>query len=277
LSTTAIKDGHRGSAFPSAGHHHHHSTNTLEAERADRISRLAGLERVGTVRPNAPGGGGNPAHQGPHPGQIPGYFDAQGNPVYTTKISTVGSASATDSAEPTTTWTSASGQGHGEDRDDHSEADQMSMDTNYREIDDRDRYSMMDMSEDGDGMSDEGNVSLVGFGEGAGSTVSGPTYTRSRAAQLQAAGAASPASTATGATTMSAIEQRKDARMVDGIADDASSGFVDTTTRSPVQSRGVATAERIVRERLDQGEGKQSAMSTPEEASLGKFYVEERK
>ena len=39
------------------------------------------------------------------------------------------------------------------------------------------------MSEDQDdglssaGMSDEGNASLVGFGEGAGSTVSGPTST----------------------------------------------------------------------------------------------------
>jgi len=188
-------------------------------------------------------------------------------------MSTVGSASATDSATNAPAWASVSG--HGQD-DEYSEADKMSMDTNYRDIDERDRYSAMDVSEDGnDGMSDEGNASLVGFGEGAGSTVSGPTYTRSRASQIQAAGGGigSPASTAT-----SAMEQRRDARMMDGIADDTASGYVDTTTRSPVPSRGsgVAAAERLVRERLDEGEGKRPTMSAPEEAGLGKFYFEER-
>jgi hypothetical protein len=188
-------------------------------------------------------------------------------------MSTVGSASATDSATNAPAWASVSG--HGQD-DEYSEADKMSMDTNYRDIDERDRYSAMDVSEDGnDGMSDEGNASLVGFGEGAGSTVSGPTYTRSRASQIQAAGGGigSPSGTAT-----SAMEQRRDARMVDGIADDTASGYVDTTTRSPVPSRGsgVAAAERIMRERLDEGEGKRPAMSTSEEVGLGKFYFEER-
>jgi hypothetical protein len=143
-------------------------------------------------------------------------------------------------------------------------------------MDERDRYSAMDVSEDGnDGMSDEGNASLVGFGEGAGSTVSGPTYTRSRSSQMQAAagGIGSPASTSTGA-----LEQRRDARMMDGIADDTASGYVDTTMRSPVPSRGSggAAAERIVRERLDEGEGKRPAMSTPDESGLGKFYFEEK-
>jgi hypothetical protein len=152
----------------------------------------------------------------------------------------------------------------------------MSMDTNYRDMEERDRYSAMDVSEDGnDGMSDEGNASLVGFGEGAGSTVSGPTYMRSRASQIQAAGGGlgSPASTSSGA-----MEQRRDARMMDGIADDTASGYVDTTTRSPLPSRGpgVSASERIVRERLDDGEGKRPTMSTPEEAGLGKFYFEER-
>jgi hypothetical protein len=148
----------------------------------------------------------------------------------------------------------------------------MSMDTNYRNMDERDRYSAIDISEDGnDGMSDEGNASLVGFGEGAGSTVSGPTYTRSRASQIQAAGGGigSPASTAT-----SALEQRRDARMMDGIADDTASGYVDTTTKSPGLSRGAG--ERIVRERLDEGEGKRPAMSTSEKPGSGKFYFEER-
>jgi hypothetical protein len=152
----------------------------------------------------------------------------------------------------------------------------MSMDANYRDFDERDRYSAMDVSEDGnDGMSDEGNASLVGFGEGAGSTVSGPTYTRSRASQIQSAGGGigSPASTAAGA-----MEQRRDARMTDGIADDTASGYVDTTNRSPLPARGpgAAAAERIVRDRLDEGEGKRPAMSTPGEAGLGKFYFEER-
>ncbi len=127
LSTTAIKDGHRGSAHP---HQHGHtlSTNTLEAERADRISRLAGLERVATVRPGSQPGGSQGGASA-----IPGYFDAQGNPVYK---STVGSASATGSVGGrTTTWASGSvpGQTEGDDED------QMSMDTNFRDVDERDR------------------------------------------------------------------------------------------------------------------------------------------
>ncbi|KAI9743223.1 MAG: hypothetical protein M1818_003069 [Claussenomyces sp. TS43310] len=226
LSTTAIKDGHRGSALPSSTHpgSQHLSANSLEAERADRISRLAGLERVSTVRatPNTSGG---PANVGAA-AQLPGYFDAAGNPVYTTKISTVGSASATGSlgGGRTTTW--ASGSAAGDDGE-----DKMSMDTNYRDIDERDRYSTMDQSEDGDVMSDEGNASLVGFGEGAGSTMSGPTFTRSS----RAGG--------------SAGQER---------------------------ALGVDAAERIVRDRLDQGEGPK-VMSTPEKEGLGNFYFEDKK
>jgi hypothetical protein len=101
-------------------------------------------------------------------------------------MSTVGSASATDSATNEPAWASVSS--HGQDGE-YSEAEKMSMDTNYSDIDERGRYSAMDVSEDGnDGMSDEGNASLTGFGEGAGSTVSGPTYMPSRASQIQAAG-----------------------------------------------------------------------------------------
>lgn len=197
-------------------------------------------------------------------------------------MSTIGSASATDSATNAQTWASGSGLG-GQD-DEYSEADKMSMD--YHDLDERDRYSAMDASEDGDGMSDEGNASLVGFGEGAGSTVSGPIYTRSRASQIQSSTGPSnfsPASMTTGGTTMSALEQRRDARMTDGVADDTASGYVDTTTRSPVpMGRGAgtatsaATAERDVRERLDEREGRKAAMSTPDEAGLGKFYFEEK-
>jgi len=302
LSTTAIKDGHRGSALPNTGHHHHTpSTNTLEAERADRISRLAGLERVSTVRaPNQPGvNPGNTSNLGPNTtgpgqGQIPGYFDAAGNPVYTTKMSTVGSASATGSVGRTGTW--ASGSRNEEDEDTEGE-DKMSMDTNYRDIDERDRYSTMDQSEDGDGdgMSDEGNASLVGFGEGAGSTVSGPIYTRNSqvgaaspaigksalASQFQTGGgseraSASPATT----TTSSAFEQRREAKYTDGVADDTSSGFVDTTNRSPVPVRGAGgteAAERILRDRLDEGESRKPPLGSPDEQGLGKFYFEDKK
>jgi hypothetical protein len=282
LSTTAIKDGHRGNPFAGASHHHLSSTNTLDAERADRISRLPGLERVGTVRANQTGTGGSQGSaQGPQQNQLPGYFDAAGNPIYTTKMSTVGSASATDSASQanTTTWASASGRAD-DDRsradDERSEPEQMmdmDMGRNYRDIDERDRYEAMDQSEDGtgDGMSEEGNASLVGFGEGAGSTVSGPTYTR-RSALLQATGAPGAPSPATGGASMSTLEQRRDGRMAGGSVDDNSSGgFVDTISPGPR-----TTAERIVKERLDEGESKLPPMSTPDEAGLGKFYFERK-
>lgn len=87
-----------------------------------------------------------------------------------------------------------------------------------------DHMSMQGQSEDGDRMSEgNDNASLVGFGEGAGSTVSGPTYSR------------------TGAL-------------------------------------GAEAAQRIVRERLDQGEGSgRPNLGTPEKDGLGKFYFEEKK
>jgi transcription elongation factor len=116
-------------------------------------------------------------------------------------MSTVGSASATGSTGGrTTTWASGSQKG----QTDVDDEDQMSMDANYRDIDDRDRYSTSAMDEDmdGDAMSDD--TSLVGFGEGAGSTVSGPTYSRrdlasspaigknGLASQLQSSGGGTP-------------------------------------------------------------------------------------
>lgn len=285
LSTTAIKDGHRGSSFPHSGHGHHHtpSSNTLEAERADRISRLAGLERVSTVRPPNPNAGGGPAGPANNVGQIPGYFDQNGNPVYTTKMSTVGSASATGSiGGRTTTWASGSQKGQ-TDADD----DEMSMDTNYRDIDDRDRYSASAMDEDGDGDGMSDDISLVAFGEGAGSTVSGPTYSRRDLAsspavgksglgsQLQSSGAGTPVSSSTTAT---AEQQRREAMMIDGLAADTP-GYVDTAARGGVGSRssGVEAAEHIMRDRLDEGEVRKPALGSPDEAGLGKFYFEEKK
>lgn len=139
LSTVAIKDGHRGHL---PHHHHHHYPNQpptsssynalplpsqLDAERADRISRLAGLERV--VRP-------------PHNPAPPPYFDATGNPALGRERSTVGSASATGSVGARTTWAG-------------SEGDKMS----EVEGEDMDTSSVGALSEEG------GEV--VGFGEGA--------------------------------------------------------------------------------------------------------------
>ncbi|KAF4635130.1 hypothetical protein G7Y89_g2967 [Cudoniella acicularis] len=287
LSTTAIKDGHRGHAFPQGrGHHHTPSSNTLEAERADRISRLAGLERVSTARPPNPNlAGGAAGNNNAGLGQIPGYFDQNGNPVYTTKMSTVGSASATGSVGGrTSTWASGSAKAQ-TDGDD----DEMSMDTNYRDME-ADRYSASAIDEDmeGDGMSDD--TSLVGFGEGAGSTVSGPIYSRrdiasspavaksALAAQLQSSVPGTPASAS---TTMTTEQQRRDARMLDGLAaDEPATGYVDTAARDGrgVSMPGRETAERILRERLDgDGEARKPPLGSPDEAGLGKFYFEDKK
>ncbi|CZS97971.1 uncharacterized protein RAG0_06855 [Rhynchosporium agropyri] len=259
LSTTAIKDGHRGSAFPhtSHGHRHTNSSNEAERERADRISFLAGLERVSTARPNQSQLGG--AAAGPAVGQIPGYFDQNGNPVYTTKMSTVGSASATGSAGGrTTTWASGSTKGPTEAGDE----DQMSMDAQDRDIDERDRFSASAMDEDMDGMSD--NASLVGFGEGAGSTVSGPIYSRrdliasppvgrsGLASQVQSSGAATPSETP------------------------QQGGYADGSRAAGEGAGGVQAAERIMRDRLDGGESRRP-LGSPDEAGLGKFYFEEKK
>ncbi|CZR64221.1 uncharacterized protein PAC_14119 [Phialocephala subalpina] len=285
LSTTAIKDGHRGSSFPHGGPGHRHtpSSNEAERERADRISFLAGLERVSTVRaPNQNQGQAGGAGPSTNVGQIPGYFDQNGNPVYTTKMSTVGSASATGSiGGRTTTWASGSQKGQTEAGDE----DQMSMDTNYRDIDDRDRFSASAMDEDmdQDGMSDD--TSLVGFGEGAGSTVSGPIYTRRDLNASPAVGRSALGSQISGPgtpmserTTATAEQQRRDARMIDGLAADTPD-YIDTAARGGVGSRGsgVDAAERIVRDRLDNGEGRNPAMGSPDEAGLGKFYFEEKK
>lgn len=140
LSTVAIKDGHRGHL---PHHHHHHHPNQpptsssgvlplpsqLDAERADRISRLAGLERV--VRP-------------PHtPSAPPPYFDSTGNPALGRERSTVGSASATGSVGARTTWAG-------------SEGDKMS------EVEGED----MDTTSSVGGLSEDGGE-MVGFGEGA--------------------------------------------------------------------------------------------------------------
>ncbi|KAH6896868.1 hypothetical protein B0T10DRAFT_475290 [Thelonectria olida] len=331
LSTTAIKDGHRGHFPPgslSRGHQHNPSTTSLEAERADRISRLAGLERVSTLRAPPPGSAQGPANSispqttptsttGFPPNYpatqhlTPAYFDSNGQPVAVTKMSTVGTASATES--------------HGdEDRTtagDHDE-DMLSTDTNYREgesvtsmggypdamDEDMDRFTNRSVGGYEDRMSDDGSASLVGFGEGAGSTVSGPIYHRRPAPgsvtaqqiwSLERTNSGLSDSRRDRDTHMSdtpasaaALQERRDARMVDGVAADPEhDSFVDTTFRGPVpashsqsqlQSHGGAqeTAERIV-QRLDSGETRtgSTGLVGPGRSGepLGKFYFEGEK
>ncbi|EHL00875.1 hypothetical protein M7I_3268 [Glarea lozoyensis 74030] len=220
LSTTAIKDGHRGTSATA--------------------------------------------------GQIPGYFDPNGNPVYTTKMSTVGSASATGSiGGRTTTWASGSAKASRDGDDDEMSVDNMEAD--------RFSASAMDEDMDQDGMSD--NTSLVGFGEGAGSTVSGPTYNRRDIASPGMGKSALAMQLQSGSGTPGSSS--RDARMMDGTGDDGpGSSFVDTTTRDarggPARNPGVEAAERILRDRLDEGEGKKP-LGSPDEAGLGKFYFEEKK
>ncbi|KNG52690.1 putative membrane-associated eicosanoid glutathione metabolism protein [Stemphylium lycopersici] len=238
LSTVAIKDGHRG--------HFPHHRNPAEAERADRISRLAGLERVAVS-------GRNP--QGLNPGTAanppPGYFDANNQPQLFRERSTVGSASATGSVGGRTTWASGS---------DVYEADRMSEDQD------------MDTSSMG-GFSDEA-ASLVGFGEGArtparhnsqlGSPAIGkasalPGYLRDQAPTSPMSGVSVSGST----QTMSSTEQqKKEARMMNGMTYDEN--VVDTTSNAPPASGrdGDSTSGDAIRERMRERQAEQDAMTS---------------
>ncbi|OLN90006.1 hypothetical protein CCHL11_07227 [Colletotrichum chlorophyti] len=328
LSTTAIKDGHRGhlpQGFVGRGHAHQSSTTSLEAERADRISRLAGLERVSTLRApphnqNAGAGAGSslspqttptstgfPANYPPNQHLTPAYFDAHGQPTAATKMSTVGTASATESyvGDDNETRTAPGEQ----------DEDMFSMDTNYREADsvasmgaepeqmDEDMATRSTGGYD-DRMSDDGSASLVGFGEGANSTVSGPIYQRRPipgvAGQAGVWGLERSASglsdgiptqrnrdvTMGGDTPVSAaaLQERREARMTDGMVTDGAGTsndemYVDTTNRAPVPASQVSqqgtigmnqatrdAAERVVRERLDGGEARvgNNALGAPQ-------------
>lgn len=215
LSTVAIKDGHRGHP------HHHHAPdlrtlvagggNTLDAERADRISRLAGLERVTAVRQSS----SSSIPPGASAANPQGYFDTLVPPNFAKERSTVGSASATGSVG-----------GGMSDQFDHTDKFSEDMDTS----------SM-------GGFSDEGNASLVGFGEGASSTVSGPVSTAygDRTPQRQGIGAPyqpkagfsnymrdSTPHNVTGSPTTSA----KEPKIIDGMTYD--SGIVDTAHTGPL-------------------------------------------
>ncbi|KAL8942466.1 MAG: hypothetical protein Q9216_001666 [Gyalolechia sp. 2 TL-2023] len=268
LSTTAIKDGHQGHVGHHAHGHAHNpssgsesSTNTLDAERADRISRLAGLEPVATGR----GGSSHlvPGPPGPvHPAQGAGYFDNTAIP-HGKERSTVGSASATGSVGGRTTWASSS---------DVHDTDKMSEDP-------EDASSTA-------GLSDEGNASLVGFGEGASSTVSGPVSTSTRIASGARAtgGVGSPLAGKHGmrdsGSPMQGV-QVEDAKMLDGMTYDRD--VVDTTPRQ--LGRGLRDTAMTGREQAEQmmgdrfpgadTEGKQTLGSPRDGKGLGKFSFEE--
>ena len=203
-----------------------------------------------------------------------------------------------------------------------------------------------------DRMSDDGSTSLVGFGEGAGSTVSGPIYhrkplpgqgassspgpvvgirqlERSSSGLSDALGWPGRRDTLRGLTvhdsgdnppSTSAALERRDARMVDGVATDGpgvpssnagatraadETNFIDTTTRGPIpvqantsairetqrphshQQQAQAhlpshtsreAAERIVSERLDNGESgtrSNTLGSSKGAGKLGRFYFED--
>tara|TARA_R110002003_G_scaffold702_3_gene21101 strand:+ start:14654 stop:15403 length:750 start_codon:yes stop_codon:yes gene_type:complete len=238
LSTVAIKDGHRG--------HFPHHRNPAEAERADRISRLAGLERVAvsgrTPQGLAPGSANNPP---------PGYFDSNNQPQIFRERSTVGSASATGSVGGRTTWASGS---------DVYEPDRMSEDQ------DVETSSM-------GGFSDEA-ASLVGFGEGArtparqhsqiGSPAIGkasavPGYLREQAPASPMQGVSVPSSAGTAQTTASA--EQANPRMMNGMTYD--DNVVDTTNRGAMTGHGpgrASTTEQNVREHMRQRQADQDSM-----------------
>lgn len=183
--------------------------------------------------------------------------------------STVGSASATGSVGGRTTWASES----------------MDLDADKMSEDQDDGVSSTG------GFSDEDKASLVGFGEGANSTVSGPVST-ANARMLAARNLNNPTTPRTGAivsgqsTPMSGIVTASaaggtDPRMMDGVSYDQ--GIVDTTVSTPPPAEnssrfsgiGAEMAEGVIRDRLGEGEDARRGLGTPpDRQSLGKFGFE---
>lgn len=160
---------------------------------------------------------------------------------------------------------------------DQQDIDMMSTDTNFArdtEVDSASGYvgtghneqADMDVDEDltsrsvgqfeqDDNMSDDGSASLVGFGEGANSTISGPIYVRRplpgmEGLQRSSSGLSEGAMMAARRERLdredaSAATERRDARFIDGVASEATpggtaddDGFVDTTNTGPVPVSG---------------------------------------
>lgn len=297
LSTTAIKDGQRGHALPTTshrGHHQHASLGSLEAERADRISRLAGLSSVSQQLRSPPDAGSQPPANNsnspqttptsttfpPQPSQavapqvlgVPAYFDSNGQPTAVTKMSTVGTASATESVSPPfglrATVILLMMESTSQD------IDMLSTDTNFgreTEVDSVSGYvaaghhTDMDADEDmtsrsvghfeqDENMSDDGSASLVGFGEGANSTISGPIYVRRPLPGVERTGSGLSEGAMIAAHRQrydredaAAAAERREARIIDGVSSDGPTrgfvaadedAYVDTTTSGPVPVAG---------------------------------------
>ena len=214
------------------------------------------MDRLASVR-------GNPSAGNLTPGNVsqpPGYFD--GSNAQMRERSTVGSASATGSVGGRTTWASSS---------DVNDIDKMSEDQDET----NDGTSSMG------GFSDEGNASLVGFGEGAASVADGPMSAvsgRSRPGGVASSAArtnmiasyihqqsrAPPGMVSASGTA----PQAHDAKMRDSTTPDVGQINIDSPSPSTherdANATGVETAERIVRERLDEGKCNQKMMSTRE-------------
>lgn len=251
LSTVAIKDGHRGH-FPE---HHQHHHQPADAERADRISRLAGFDRIGAAGRNMQGLAPGSANAPP-----PGYFDANSQAQMGRERSTVGSASATGSVGGRTTWASGS---------DNFDPDRMSEDQD------------VETSSIG-GMSDEA-ASLVGFGEGArtparqNSTMNSPAIGKASAVPLHLRGQEGNASPMSGMSmasnstpsTPGAEQQRMDSRNLDGMTYDE--GVLDTADRTPPSTgqgpRAERTAEGAIamHQRRLRGQGQGDTMEVDKE------------
>ena len=200
--------------------------------------------------------------------QQPGYFEGPNAQIK--ERSTVGSASATGSVGGRTTWASGS---------DVYDPDKMS--------EDQDEVSSTS------GFSDEGNASLVGFGEGASSTISGPVSTA--AARTSAARPSSISSAANRGTPITSHLHNQtgspmggiastptppgstDPRMMDGVSYDAN--VIDTTTQGPIpiNSEGADLAERIMTDRLGHDDGSRGmGRSEGRGPGLGKFPFEQK-
>ncbi|KAK3984249.1 putative myb DNA-binding domain-containing protein [Cladorrhinum sp. PSN332] len=262
LSTTAIKDGHRGSniastfsnnnphtssssSHPYSHQNSHQNPRQIEAEqRADRISRLPGLSSISVSSSrfpvantsSRPGTGTSNPVTGGGGGALPvaAYFDAAGQPVVVSKMSTVGSASATAESVSSTSGGGARSETTMGSYDAGSGSGSVGTETQEMDLDEDQEFRHDDEDEEDrdEDMDEEGgeNESLVGFGEGAaGSTVEGPVYSlRGRLNREESSGTGTPVS-------LSALRERREARMVDGVSLDgdgngnASNGFVDTT------------------------------------------------
>lgn len=216
----------------------------VDTERADRISRLPGLERLTQTRQTSnasipPGGSAS------HP---QGYFESPIPPGgHAKERSTVGSASATGSVGGRTTWASGSGS------EPTDATDKMS--------------TSEDMETGSDGGASDENASLVGFGEGASSTMSGPVSSATPGATRS-----SQRQRMSGMSKFTHGDQGRDPRYNDGMSVDKRDEMVDST-------RPAITTDDPM---LDRPDANGVSMSDPRETQdgrkdLGSFSFENKK